>query len=265
MIYVADSDNSAIRTIDPNGLVRTAAGGPSRKGYVDGAAADARLVSPKSVTLDKAGNLYFVDVVEIENTNTCTPWHRLVIRKISASGVVSTINDLGQIRITGPVKLAVDSLGNVFVTIIETFENNIVVLCPTPAPSASYVRKISTNGLSSLWVGSKAIGAVDGQGDQARFDSLTDISIDATDNIYVADSRNGAIRRVSPQGIVSTVVGQLPPSGSLKPVGTLTLGALPGVVPYPDTVSVGAQFNLYIGAANLISSRSRVVLTTQFR
>lgn len=94
-------------------------------------------------------------------------------------------------RFNSPRGVVVDSQGNIF---IADLNNN-------------RIRKVDTNGVTSTFAGSGSTGFLDGVGTAARFNRPQGIAIDANDNIYVADTNNRRIRKISPDGTVTTLSG----------------------------------------------------------
>ncbi len=102
------------------------------------------------------------------------------------------------------------------------------------------VKKVSPAGeVSVLAGGSGAPGAQDGPGAGATFRSAQGLAVDRRGNVYVADTGNHTVRKVTPAGVVSTLVGVPGQSGTL-------LGALPGRLNSPTSVAVDANDTLYI-------------------
>jgi sugar lactone lactonase YvrE len=208
-VYMADTGNHTIRKISPNGVTSTLAGlaqdintdgspGSYPVGdYADGAGSAARFNCPRAVAVDSAGNVYVAD------TGNET------IRKISPSGLVSTLAGLafhaGSVdgtgsaaRFDGPSGVAVDSAGNVYVTDIGN----------------KTVRKVTSTGLVSTLAGLAGNGgSTDGTGSAARFADPWGVAVDSAGNVYVADSGNHTIRKMTPGGVVSTLAGQARFSG----------------------------------------------------
>jgi DNA-binding beta-propeller fold protein YncE len=145
---------------------------------------------PGAVTVDSTGNLYVADTFN----------H--TIRKITSAGVVSTLAGLagssGSADGTGTVArfyyledIAVDSAGNLYV-----------------ADSGNHtIRKITPAVVSTLagWAGSP--GSADDTGNNARFNYPAGIAVDSAGNLYVADTENYTIRKVTSAGVVSTLAG----------------------------------------------------------
>ena len=184
-MYVADAgDNNRIRRIGIDGAVTTLAG--FNEGFADGDGTAARFDTPSGLALDAAGNLYVAD----------TGNH--AIRKITPLGMVSTVAGTGvagfrdgdrtQAQFNGPIGVAVDAHGNVYVA--DTYNDRI--------------RKIDPQGQVSTLAGGDRPGSDDGVGVVARFDTPTALAVDAQGIVWVADTRNNAIRRVAPDGTVTT-------------------------------------------------------------
>ncbi|MFZ6845926.1 NHL repeat-containing protein [Undibacterium sp. RuTC16W] len=203
--YVSDAgDNNRIRKISAQGLVTTLAGGS--EGYVNGAGAAAMFHTPSGLAIDMAGNLLVADT----GNNA--------IRKISPQGVVTTIAGTGvagfkdgagkEAMFNGPIGVAADQSGNIYVA--DTYNDRI--------------RRIGPDGQVTTIAGSRA-GYEDGAGSDALLDTPCAIIVDAAGELLIADTRNNAIRRISREGVVSTVVRSLPEDKEalLKRPGALAL------------------------------------------
>lgn len=211
-VYVADSLNYAVRRIAADGTVTTIAGMPGQQGYADGSGQAARFGNLAGIARDADGNLYVADR------------GNHVIRRISPQGRVSTLagspgqsghqNGTGAAaRFSSPGDLTVDTDGNVYVL-----------------DGGSTLRRITPEGVVTTIAGSPGQwGETDGTGDAARFYTPRGIAFGADGNLYVADTGNNAIRRVTPAGEVATVAGYGAPgdlaAGYLvRPAGITALG-----------------------------------------
>lgn len=184
-VYVAGQINDRIRKITPDGVVSTFAGGA--RGFADGTGGNAQFNSPSGVAIDASGNLYVADAQN----------HR--IRKITPDGTVSTLAGSTQGYADGPgataqflipIGVAVDGSGNVYVA----------------ERGGHKIRKVTPEGVVSTLAGSVQ-GTDDGPGASALFNIPLGVSADAVGNVYVADWKNHRIRKIAPQGIVSTLAG----------------------------------------------------------
>ncbi|MBL9212314.1 MAG: immunoglobulin domain-containing protein, partial [Opitutaceae bacterium] len=190
-VFVSDLLNNAIRRITPAGEVSTHTGFFPAGGSEDGPLATAKFKAPSGLALDRAGNLYVADRVS----------H--AIRRISANGQVTTIAGLAgtpgsadgpreEARFNFPNGLAVDASGNIFVA--DT--------------GNSTIRRIDINGFVTTLAGSPGVeAAVNGPGGVARFSIPFGLALDTSGNLFVADTGNDLIRRITPAGVVSTVAG----------------------------------------------------------
>jgi sugar lactone lactonase YvrE len=216
-----------VRRIDASGVVNTLAGQRIDDGItprVDGSVTVASFSFLAGVAVDSAGNVYVSG--------------GSAIRKISAAGVVTTLAGLigaggyadgtgAAARFNQPQGLAVDGAGNVYVA--DT--GNAVV------------RKITSTGVVSTLAGSAGqFGSTDGVGAAARFaGGLRSIAADATGVVYVGDAgANGVIRKILPDGTVSTLAGVAGQSGGTDGNGTAARFTDPG------GITLAPDGNLYV-------------------
>ena len=187
-VYVADAGNSSIRKITPSGTVSTLAGNGT-DGFVNGSLAAARFDLPFDVALDGQGNLYVADY-----GNNC-------LRKITPAGVVSTLAGTGAAgfadgagataQFNGPSGLAIDGQGVIYVS---DGDNN-------------RIRKVMPNGTVSTLAGTGQAGFTDGPGSSAQLSSPQGLAIDAQGTLYITESGGYRIRKIAPNGMVSTLAG----------------------------------------------------------
>ena len=226
-VYVADTTNNTIRKITPGGVVNTLAGLAGAPGSADGTGTAARFDTPTGVAVDTAGNVYVADT------------YNVTIRKITAAGVVSTLAGRagysGFTDATGtaarffwPQGVAVDATGTVYVADYHT------------------IRKITTAGVVTTLAGSAGLsGATDGTGSAARFNNPKDVAVDAVGNLFVADTDNHTIRKVTSAGVVTTVAGRAGVIG-FQP------GPLPGGLNAPQGLALTPDGDLVITQANAV-------------
>ncbi len=219
-VYVADRDNHKIKKITPDGVVSTLAGSGTF-GDVDGTGTDAQFFGPEGVAVDTDGNVYVAD----KNNHK--------IRKITPAGAVSTLAGSGTLgsnegigtaaQFNEPQGVAVDTDGNVYVADYGGHK----------------IRKITPDGVVSTLAGSGTQGEADGSGTAAQFRSPQDVAVDASGNVYVADLVNEKIRKITPDGVVSTLAGS-GTRGAVEGVGTAA--QFDG----PAGVAVDASGNVYV-------------------
>ncbi|MBC7917066.1 MAG: gluconolaconase [Rhodoferax sp.] len=202
-LYISDGgERNRIQKIAPDGSVTLVAG--SLEGFVDGVAEKAAFHTPSALAIDAQGNLFVAD----------TGNH--AIRKIAPDGTVTTLAGTGkpgfrdgpakQAQFNGPIGIAVDAQGKLWVA--DTYNDRI--------------RVITTDGQVRTVAGGGEPGFADGPGLTARLDTPCSLVLDALGNVFIADTRNDAVRKLSPAGEVSTLVrgDPLDPhSGLKKPVG----------------------------------------------
>jgi len=188
--FACSSTSGTIIGSDPR-TYYTLAGSPTNSGSLDGIGNAALFSRLWGVAVDKTGNIFVADTFNE------------LIRKVSPLGVVTTI--AGQTGVSGyadgqgtnatfyqPVAIAVDSSDNLYVADFFT----------------SIIRKITTNGVVSTLAGlANNNGSVDANGSSARFYFPAGVAVDTNGNVYVSDSVNETIRKITPNGDVSTLAG----------------------------------------------------------
>lgn len=185
-VYVADAgEQNRIQKITPDGAMTVLAGGT--EAFADGAGSAAAFHTPSGLAIDRAGNLFVADT----GNNA--------IRKVTPQGVVSTVAGGGgagyrdgaaaQALFNGPIGVAVDAKGNLFVA--DSYNDRI--------------RKIGVDGMVSTIAGGPAPGFQDGPATAALLDTPTGLALDLAGNLYIADAQNGALRKLDASGQVSTL------------------------------------------------------------
>ncbi len=204
-LSVADEYNGTIRRMTPLGtnwvvstLAGLAAGGP---GSADGTGGAASFNAPVGVAVDSAANVYVGDC----DNNT--------VRKVTPAGVVTTLAGLAGMsgsadgtgsaaRFDSPNGVAVDDAGNLFVS----------------DSANSTIREVTPAGVVTTLAGVAGIsGTADGTNSGAQFSWPNGVAADNAGNLYVADTANDTVRKVTPFGtnwVVTTLAGQGGVSGS---------------------------------------------------
>jgi len=250
-LFIADQYNSVIRKVDTNGMIATVAGNGAAGFSGDGGTAtNASLNDPYGVAVDGSGNLFIADA----NNNR--------VRRVDTNGIITTFAGKGAVgynagsysgdggaatnaTLNDPIGLAVDGFGNLF---IGDSSNN-------------RVRKVSTNGIITTVAGN---GNGDYSGDNGRATSAGvwnpwGVVVDSVGNLFIADDWNQRIRKVSTNGIITTVAGN-GTAGYSGDGGAATAASLN----YPSGVAVDALGNLFIADFDnsCIRKVSKGIITT---
>jgi sugar lactone lactonase YvrE len=208
-VTVADTANATLRRITAAGAVTTWVGSATNRGNNDGTGSAATFSSPRGLALGSDGAVYVADAMN----------H--TIRRVSSSAAVATFAGTAgaagaadgsgaTVRFNFPTDVALDSSGNLYVA--DTTNNTI--------------RRVTPVGVVTTLAGLAGVsGADDGWGAHALFNRPGGLALDAGGNLYVADTGNSTIRRITPAGVVSTFAG------------------LPGVAGLRDGRGSGAYFN----------------------
>ncbi|MCZ6489067.1 MAG: SMP-30/gluconolactonase/LRE family protein, partial [Acidobacteria bacterium] len=243
-LYVADNVNARIRKIDTSSGIITTVAGTGEKGFSgdDGPATSAMLNIPNDVAVDGAGNLFIADLLNDR------------IRKVDLNGIITTVAGNGVDSFAGdggpataaslnePDDMAVDAAGNLYIA--DTINSRI--------------RKVaSADGTIATLAGNNEFkfAGDGGPGTLAALDLPQGIAVDAAGNLFIADQENHRIRKLSPDGTITTVVGNgvFSFSGDGGQAVDASLGR-------PIDVAVDAAGNLYI--AEKFNNRVRKVNTT---
>jgi sugar lactone lactonase YvrE len=224
-LFVTDQSNYTIRKIRPDRFVSTFAGSTGVVGLTDGTGSSARFGSLFGIAIDNSDNLYVGD------NGSYT------IRKVTSLGVVTTF--AGTTGISGSADgtgtaasfsfyqygLTVDSSGNILVT---DYVNHTI-------------RKITQAGVVTTIAGTAGVdGSDDGTGSAARFFYPQGIAIDSSDNLFVVDTNNYIIRKITPAGVVTTFAGTLGTQGIVDDTG------LAAAFYQPQDLTVDQDGNIFV-------------------
>ncbi len=261
-VYVADILNYTIRKVTPTGVVSTIAGTAGNPGTNDGVGTEARFIEPSSVAVDSAGNVYVADLgnairkvtpaglvttlaegssgaVAMDSADNLYASESYGILIVTSAGVMTT--NQAEASFAGVVSLAVDSAGNLY----TANSDNDTILEVTPA------------GVVTTIAGQEgASGSADGTGTNAQFyfpladfapfypgGNLVGLAVDGAGNIYVPDTYNDTIRKVTPVGtnwVVSTIAGATIVAGSTDGAGSVARFYS------PQGVAVDRSGNVYV-------------------
>jgi len=227
-LLIADAKNHRVRKLSKNGYVSTLAGtNPPLVGqsFADGQGDQVLFNQPRGLALHPSGKIYLVD----------TDNHR--VRIVSASGNVSTLIGTGVAgylngnpavaQFQRPQGIAVNSQGVVYIA--DTDNHSI--------------RKVSPTGIVSTLAGNGQSGFVNGNGSAARFHFPTALIIDKQGSLYVTDTYNHSIRKVSPSGDVTTLAGD-------GKEGFMDGASHQSQFRFPRGLALDTEGNLYIADTN---------------
>ena len=248
-IYIADTFNNRIRKVSVGGIITTVAGNGNQGFSGDGGpATSASLSKPIGVAVDVSGNLYISD--QYNNR----------IRRVSTSGIITTVAGSGNVgvvnsTVTGgfggdggpatsallnfPWGVAVDASGNLFIA---------------DGGGNDRVRKVSANGIITTVAGNGTYG-FSGDGGPATSALLAapwGVAVDASGNLYISDAANNDLRKVSSDGIITTIAGNQT-AGFSGDGGPATAAELSN----PFGIAADASGNIYI--ADEMNDRIRKV------
>jgi len=235
--FIADTNNQRIRQINSSGIISTVAGNGTPGFGGDGAAAaNAQVAFPGAVTTDTSGNLYIADtgnqrVREIVNGTIAT---------VAGNGTAGYSGDGGaatSATLNSPSGLVVDGAGNLY---ISDFSNNVV-------------RKVSHGVISTIaGSGLQAYAGDGGRATSAGLNGPLGLALDASGNLYIADSENHSVRIVTPGGMISTFAG----NGNLGDSGDGGLAANAQLAT-PAGLAIDTSGNVYISDSG--ANRVRMV------
>ena len=203
------------------------------KGMVDGPGSTAQFDGPGNIAADGAGNLYVLDQYDT------------VVRKISANGMVATLarlpdtrSDLGSDARAG---IVIDDGGTLYVS----------------EPALNRIVKISTEGTVSVYAGSTRAGRQNGPIASALFSEPRGLALDKAGNLYVADAGNSAIRRITIDGVVTTIAGGRP--GFVDgPISKARFDT-------PSSLAIDKDGNIYVGEYLVVEDEGRSDYTGAIR
>ena len=225
-LYISDTGNHRVRRVTPAGVISTVVG-TGEPGFSGdgGPAADAMLIQPVGLAFDSSGNLYIADGGNDR------------IRKVTPAGIITTVAGGGDTvgdggpaaaaRINEPTGVAVSAAGDVYFS--DT--NNL------------RIRKVTSGGTISTIAGNGnfKFSGDGGPATSAALNSPSSVAVDILGNLYIADEFNQRIRKISSDGIITTVAGtgERVFSGDGGPATSVSLAS-------PKGVALDAVGNFYI-------------------
>lgn len=274
-LYVADTGNFVIRKITPAGVVTTVAGAAGTSGLVDGDAGNARFGNPVAVAVNRRGTIYVADNLRIRSITSAG--------RVSTTATIPIGSNVGAGRVASvvPGAIAVDANDNLFITNsystrrisggetlmlegqsvvndlsgVSLFEprgvaldnsNNLFVFDLDREISRWNPNGlIGVNNMIFLAGAANARGSINGIGTAARFEQVVALTVDPRGNVYAADAINNLVRRITPEGVVTTVAGSTRST-------TLRTGDLPGSLADVRGIVTDGKGNLYVTSGNAV-------------
>lgn len=207
-LFVADGTNHVIRKITPAGVVTTFAGTAGTSGGTNGTGTSATFNLPYGLAIDASNNIYVAEQ------------NGYRIRKITPAGEVTTLAGSGvygstdgtgtNAQFQNPRGLVLDNAGNLFVSTFRTIRKIVIA-----------------TGVVTTFAGGGTGSNYDGTGNNAQFYATEQLCIDKQNNIYVADHR--AVRKITPAGVVSTIVGNFNATGMRNGTTTALFTQITGI------------------------------------
>jgi len=276
-LYVADTGNFVIRKITPAGVVTTVAGAAGTSDFVDGDTGNARFDNPVAVAVNRRGTIYVVDNLRIRSitsagrvsTTATIPIGSNVVagrmnsvvpgaiavdandnlfvtnsystRRMSGGDTLmlegqSVVNNLSGASLFEPRGVALDNSNNLFVFVFD-LDREISRWNPNGF--------IGVNNMITLAGAPNARGSSNGIGNAARFEQAVALTVDPRGNVYAADAINNLVRRITPEGVVTTVAGSTRST-------TLRTGDLPGSLADVRGIVTDGKGNLYATSGNAV-------------
>lgn len=231
-VLIGDTTNNKVRRVNTSGTISTFAGtGTAGSAGDGGAATAAQLSGPRGLAVDASGVVYIAD------------YSNFRLRRVSAGGTISTFGGTGvqggwmghvgdggpatSAQFNQPYGVAFDDAGSLYVA---DMDNN-------------KVRKITPSGTISTFAGTGTVGAAGdgGPAASAQLNMPQGMAVDSAGNVFIADGQNNKVRKVAPNGTISTYAGT-GAAGATGDGGAATAARLD----YPRNVALDAAGNLYI-------------------
>ena len=246
-VFVADTRNNKIRKITPDGTVTTIAGS-GNFGTSNGFGVSATFGNPTGIEVDGVGNIYVADHLT----------H--IIRKIDELGFVTTIAGMpyqmgdadgvgNQASFRRPYGLTLDLNGDILVA--DEWNHKI--------------RRVTPSGQVTTLAGDGAINSDDGLANNASFNYPWDMTVDSLGNIFVADGYNYTVRKITPNGQVSTYAGSVQQTGAIDGVGNVARfsGATAiAMSPVTKDIYVGDAYNHLVRTITDLNQGVSLALTS---
>jgi sugar lactone lactonase YvrE len=267
-LFIADEGNDYIRKVTPGGVISTVAG-DGNPGYSGdgGPATSAQLDDPSGIAVDSAGSIFIAD----EGNDR--------IGKVTPGGIISTVAGNGtkgfsgdggpatSAQVNGPKGVAVDSAGNLFIA--DEANHHIRKVTPggvisSMAGKAVYSYDMRRGGVFGTMADNVIYGysGDGGVATSAQLDDPSSVAVDSAGNLFIADTGNSRIRKVTPGGVISTVAGNGPPSdwGSIIGGRNRVIVASNGSGGYSDDGGPASSAQLYVPSGVAVDSAGNLFI-----
>ena len=218
-IFIADSGDSAVREITPAGVIRRIAGnGTGGQGHGSPASLD----RPESVAVNAQGDVFIADTSNNRVVQVTPSGHVLPFAGSGDAGYAGDHGRATSAKLTAPAGVAVDAQGNVY---IADSGNNVIRRVDA---RTGIITTVAGNFAADK--ANDGLGGFSGDGGPATSAQLNDpqgVALDGAGDLFIADTFNNAIREVTPDGKISTVVNAAPAAGGIPPAGGESNGAAP--------------------------------------
>jgi sugar lactone lactonase YvrE len=229
-LFIADYANDRIRKVSSDGIITTLAGNGTYGYSGDGGPAASAQMAPFRLTLDGAGNLFFFD---IPNRS---------IRKISPDGIITTVTQVGG----NDYFVAADETGDLFIADPNNTLGSVVEVSPDGA-----IRRVAGGNTGcGAYNGCSGLLGDGGAATSAQLVGPQGVAVDTTGNIFIADTYDHRIRKVTPDGIITTIAGNSPtgayPGDAQGGFSGDGGPAIDAQLSFPVDVAVDGAGNVYI-------------------
>ncbi|MBO0773133.1 MAG: hypothetical protein J2P35_16890, partial [Actinobacteria bacterium] len=244
-IYIADTENNVVRRIDAaTGIITRFAGtGESGATGPGGPATQTRLKAPQAVAVNAAGDVFIADTNNHRVDEVLPDGHIVSFAGNGKPGYAGDGDRATGAEVSQPTGLTVDSAGNVY---IADPGNNVIrrvdAKTGTITTVAGNFAAAQANG------GRGGFSGDGGPATAAQLNSPEGVAVDGAGDLFIADTFNNAIREVTPDGTISTVVNAAGANGAAPPSGAETNGpATASRLSGPSAVAIDNSTNtLYI-------------------
>lgn len=226
--YIADTGNNRIRRVGPDGIITTVAGtGVEGFSGDSGPATQAQLRSPRGVAVGADGSLYIVDTGNVR------------IRRVGADGIITTVAGTGVSGFSGDGGPATEATLEFPQVVAVGADGSFYI----DAPQQFRIRRVGPDGIITTVAGNGIFGFSGDRGPatEAQLSVPGSVAVGADGTLYIADTQNVRIRRVGPDGIITTIAGTgvsgFSGDGGLATEAQLVL---------PIGVAVGPDNSIYI-------------------